>query len=183
MVEANYEWENDYTGPQTLRRQEYWTMLSGATGQLYGSRDIWPFAPGWKNRLNTIGLLQLRHLTSLFAPRRWYDLVPDQDHSLVTEGFGKFTDVGSVNDSDYLAAARTADGQLAMAYVPSGRHITVDLGRMTGAVRARWYDPSSGTFVEIADLPLDTVGRHDFETPGNNNDGDSDWVLVLETVG
>ncbi len=38
MVEASYEGEHDYAGPSTLRRQEYWTMLSGATGQFYGNR-------------------------------------------------------------------------------------------------------------------------------------------------
>jgi Protein of unknown function (DUF4038) len=27
MVEANYEGEHDYIGPQTLRRQEYWSLL------------------------------------------------------------------------------------------------------------------------------------------------------------
>jgi len=40
MVEANYEFEGLLTGDgstQNLRQQEYWTMLSGAAGQLYGS--------------------------------------------------------------------------------------------------------------------------------------------------
>jgi hypothetical protein len=41
MVEANYEFENntgkDLGTPAILRRQEYWTALSGATGQLYGN--------------------------------------------------------------------------------------------------------------------------------------------------
>ena len=32
-------------GPETLRRQEYWTMLSGATGQFYGNKYIWQFCP------------------------------------------------------------------------------------------------------------------------------------------
>ncbi len=41
MVEANYEGEHDYTGPQTLRRQEYWTLLSGAAGQFYGNQYTW----------------------------------------------------------------------------------------------------------------------------------------------
>ena len=34
MVEASYEFEHDWKGPETLRRQEYWAMLSGASGQL-----------------------------------------------------------------------------------------------------------------------------------------------------
>ena len=29
------------TTDETLRRQEYWTMLSGATGQLYGNGYTW----------------------------------------------------------------------------------------------------------------------------------------------
>ena len=47
-------------------------------------------------------------------PRPWYDLVPDQNHTLVTSGYGTF------GDDDYVTAARTPDGKLAMAYVPSG---------------------------------------------------------------
>ena len=42
MGEANYEYEtnNDEDGgsPHVLRMQEYWTMLSGAAGQLYGNQ-------------------------------------------------------------------------------------------------------------------------------------------------
>ena len=46
MVEANYEFEHiaaDAGTPSILRRQEYWTLLSGAAGQLYGNRYTWPF--------------------------------------------------------------------------------------------------------------------------------------------
>ena len=46
MGEANFEYETngvaagaeDGGSPHILRMQEYWTMLSGATGQLYGNR-------------------------------------------------------------------------------------------------------------------------------------------------
>ncbi len=41
--------------PKTLRRQEYWTMLSGATGQLYGNHYTWQFLPDWKSHLDTPG--------------------------------------------------------------------------------------------------------------------------------
>src|SRR6266481_5365594 len=62
MVEANYESEHlphtDGGTAQNLRRQEYWTMLSGATGQLYGSRN-WRFEKGWETRLNTPGVTEL----------------------------------------------------------------------------------------------------------------------------
>ena len=56
MVEANYEGEHDYTGPQTLRRQEYWTLLSGATGQFYGNKYTWQFLTGVAGAPRHLGL-------------------------------------------------------------------------------------------------------------------------------
>ena len=52
LLEAGYEFEQNgssisYGSPQTLRRQEYWTALSGATGQFYGNHYTWQFADGW----------------------------------------------------------------------------------------------------------------------------------------
>jgi hypothetical protein len=181
MVEASYESENDYTGPQTLRRQEYWSLLSGAAGQLYGNRYTWQFLGDWKNHLDTIGTVQLNYCTALFASRRWYDLVPDADHTVVTAGYGTFTDSGTVNDSDYLTAARTADGALIIVYAPTQRSFTVDLTKATGPVKARWFDPASGAYAELAGSPLPNTGVHQFQTPGANGDGDYDWVLVLES--
>ena len=32
MIEASYEGEHDYTGPETLRRQEYWTHAERSDG-------------------------------------------------------------------------------------------------------------------------------------------------------
>src|SRR5262245_44414606 len=72
MVEANYEFEHnaaDQGTPQILRRQEYWTLLSGATGQLYGNHYTWPFLSGWQNNLDTPGSTQMGYTKALFAPR------------------------------------------------------------------------------------------------------------------
>ena len=69
MEEANYEGENntggDYGDPPTLRRQEYWTMTSGATGQLFGNRYLWGFISGWQQNLDTVGVIQLGYLKRL----------------------------------------------------------------------------------------------------------------------
>jgi HAMP domain-containing protein len=46
---------------------------------------------------------------ALFAARAWYELIPDQAHTVVTAGYGTFLSTGSVNGSDYATAARTAD--------------------------------------------------------------------------
>ena len=107
MVEANYEGEHDYTGPQTLRRQEYWALLSGAAGQFYGNKYTWQFLTGWQGRLDTLGSRQMTYATNLFAGRRWFDLVPDDDHLVVVSGYGSYSATGSVQDSNYVTAART----------------------------------------------------------------------------
>jgi chitodextrinase len=191
LAEGSYEDEqNVSTVPagttQQLRRQEYWSLLSGASGQMYGNHSVWQFLcsqrdvdgnciGGWKDELASSGAKQMANVLALFSPRRWYELIPDQDHSLVTGGFGTF------GDDDYVTAARTSDGKLAIAYAPSAATITVDLGTLAGPVTARWYDPTSGTYATIGGSPLPNAGSASLTTPGLNGEGADDWVLVLET--
>jgi Protein of unknown function (DUF4038)/Putative collagen-binding domain of a collagenase len=179
MVEANYEFEHDYSGPETLRRQEYWSLLSGASGQLYGNKYTWQFIDGWKDHLDTTGVTELQYITKLVADRPWFKLVPDQRHKLVTAGFGSFSSSGSVNDNDYVTAAKTPDGKLAIAYLPTGHTITVDLGRLKGRVKAQWYDPTTGMYTVTQGSPLANSRKRDFTPPSHNAAGDNDWVLVL----
>jgi chitodextrinase len=187
MVEANYEFEQnaaefDYGTAGVLRRQEYWTMLSGATGQFYGSyyTDQFPF--DWMTHLNTPGAIQFGYLTSFFGSRPWYNLLPDQTHSVVTAGYGDFILTSPFGSNDYVTAGRTPDGALVMAYVPQSQSITVDMSRLAGPVTARWYDPSNNTYLQIPGSPLMNAGLRQFAHPGMNGGGDVDWVLVLEAA-
>ena len=125
--------------------------------------------------MDSPGATQMANVVALFSPRRWYDLVPDQNHTLVTSGYGAF------GQDDYVTAAQTPDGKLGMAYVPSSRTITVDLSTFSGPVTARWYDPTDGTLTSSEGSPFANEGSLDFATPGTNAVGDGDWVLVLET--
>jgi Protein of unknown function (DUF4038)/Concanavalin A-like lectin/glucanases superfamily/Putative collagen-binding domain of a collagenase len=192
MVEGTYEFEQNaaeipYGDPFALRRQEYWSMLSGATGQLYGNHYTWQFlcdqrdqagncVGGWKDHLDTTGAIEFKHMTDLFQSLPWYQLVPDSSHTLLIGGNGNY------GDWDYATAAKTPDGTLALAYIPTARTVTVDLGTMAGPVTARWYDPANGTYNVIAGSPFANQGTEDFTTPGDNADGpgNADWVLVLE---
>jgi hypothetical protein len=180
MVEASYEFEHnggtDPGIPQVLRRQAYWSILSGATGQMYGNKYTWGFIDGWKDYLDTPGAIQMSYVTALFEPRAWYDLIPDQDHTFVIAGYGTF------GSRDYVTSARTSSGNLAVAYVPSARTLKVDMSKLSGTATARWYDPAAGVFTNISGSPFANVGSRDFTTPGNNADGpgNEDWVLVLE---
>jgi uncharacterized protein DUF4038/collagenase-like protein with putative collagen-binding domain/glucodextranase-like protein/HYR domain-containing protein len=182
LVEANYEFENDWFYNSSGRRQEYWSLLSGACGQLYGNHFTWQFLPGWQTDLDTGGSTQMEYVTALFAPLRWYDLVPDQNHTLVTDGYGTFASTGSVNNSDYATAASTTDGVLAIVYMPTTRTITVDLSQLSGPVTAQWYDPSRGIYAPIAGSPFANDGLQDFIPTSTNADGDGDWVLVLDAA-
>lgn len=184
MVEANYEFEHnvaDLGTPQILRRQEYWTMLGGAAGQLYGNGYTWPFVNGWQAHLDTPGSAQIAHVNALFVPRPWFNLIPDQNHSVVIAGYGTFADTGALGANDYATAARTPDGALVIAYMPTLRTLTVDMTRLGSPASASWYDPSNGVTILIASS-LANAGTHTFTPPGNNGDGDGDWVLVLEAT-
>jgi uncharacterized protein DUF4038/collagenase-like protein with putative collagen-binding domain len=179
MIEASYEGEHSYTGPETLRRQEYWTMLSGATGQFYGNHYTWPFVSGWSSHLNTIGSRQMTFVTNLLSHRRWFDLVPDVKHRLVVSGYGAYSGSDDVNDSDYVTAARTPNGKLAIAYLPTGQPVVVNMAAMAGRVRAQWYDPTSGRYRTVSGSPFAPSGRRTLRVPGRNSEGADDWVLVL----
>jgi len=185
LVEANYEFEHnaaDLGTPNILRRQAYWALLSGAAGQLYGNRYTWPFVSGWQSNLDTPGSRQMGYVKFLFEGRQWYNLIPDQTHAVVTAGYGTYADSGALGDNDYLTAARTPDGALVLAYLPTLRTITVDMSMLGAAVYASWYDPANGTFTPIAGSPLANSGTRPFTPPGLNSDGDEDWVLVLEAT-
>jgi hypothetical protein len=184
LLEAGYEFEQNspsisYGDPQTLRRQEYWTALSGTTGQFYGNHYTWQFAHGWMGRLDTKGSAQLGYLVNLLARRAWFRLVPDLAHRIVTKGYGTLTPTGNVGSSDYVTTASTPNRRLAISYLPKGGTIRLDTGRMAGRVRARWYDPTSGRYRAVKGSPFALRRSVSLTAPGRNHDGDRDWVLVL----
>ena len=175
MVEANYEFENNTGGPdttdETLRRQEYWTMLSGATGQLYGNGYTWGLHEGqWKQHFDTSAVNQLGLMATLFRSLPWQDLVPDQNHKILTDGFGTYDSEGDVLANAYATAAATADGSLAVVYVPTPRTIRLDRSQLKPGLAAEWFDPTNGERRPASEP---------FMTPGKNSAGDEDWVLLV----
>jgi hypothetical protein len=184
LVEANYEFES-LQGPVTtapiLRKQEYWTMTSGACGQMYGNHYTWPFSSGWQNFLDTPGAIEIGYLKAFFEARAWYNLVPDTNHVVVTAGYGTYSDTGYVADNDYLTDAATPDGSLVVIYTPVIRQFTVDMSQLAGLAAAHWFDPAGGIYYPITGSPFTNSGMLNFTPPTNNADGDGGWVLVIET--
>jgi len=185
LVEAHYDLENvgkppDYGTPNVLRREEYWTMLTGGVGQFYGNAYTWSFKSGWQKNLDTPGAAQLKLWKEFFTSLPWQDLVPDQDHSILTAGFGTYGTLQTrVSESDYATAAATPNGSLVVVYMPAARAITINMKSLKASARARWFDPTNAAYQEIPGGPFANSGSHVFTPPAKNHDRDSDWVLVL----
>lgn len=167
LIESTYEGEHNAT-PVQIRRQAYWAILCGATGQIMGNRPLWLFDPGWQSAMNAAASKDMARLKALFSSRAWYDLIPDQDHKVVPGG------VGEHNGLDYLAAARTAEGTTVIAYLPNSRKVTVDMKNISGPqAQIWWFNPRNGK--AISGGRIVTQGNRDFIPPDNE-----DWVLVLD---
>src|SRR5258708_13433638 len=89
LIESTYEGEHNASAVQ-IRRQAYWAVLSGATGQFMGNRPIWLFDPGWEPAVNSPGARDMTTMDSLFASRPWHELVPDHKHNAVIAGLRQF---------------------------------------------------------------------------------------------
>jgi Protein of unknown function (DUF4038)/Putative collagen-binding domain of a collagenase len=179
LGEANYEGENNQTDTpdttdETLRRQVLWALTSGASGEFAGSND-WEFLDGWEKRLDTTSVAQIQRLRTMFARLHWWKLVPDTKNELVTAGRGTFLAKDramDVLDNDYATASRTADGSLAVVYLPGQHTITVNRSVLARGATATWVDPASGA---TRDVPMSDT----FTTPGANSEGDHDWLLLF----
>lgn len=185
MLEANYEFEhNDGTdGGSTLnlRKQSYWTVLGGNSGQIYGAGGIWNFAGSWQSALVTTGVKHMVIWKNLFESVGWQDLIPDQTHVFGTAGYGTPAITGLFASNNYVALSAKANGTCAVTYFPlgSGNTLTINMAKFAGLVRAQWFDPANGSYTAVAGSPFTNSGRHNFSPVGKNSAGDPDWVLLF----
>ena len=190
LLEGHYDmadnWPDEYGTPSVLRRQEYWAMLSGGKGQFYGNNYTDDFMAGWKDFVDTTGVTQLMIWHAFFSSLPWQDLVPDQDHTVVTAGFGTpGHDKDRASKMDFCTASRTEDGSVVVAYMPTPRAITVNMSSLKAPAAAKWFDPVSGSYITIPGGPFANAGSRSFAPPAkvNDNYGDGDWVLLLVASG
>lgn len=185
LMEAHYELENvggvpDFGIPSVLRREEYWTMLSGGKGQFYGNRYTWSFVNGWQSHLDTPGVAQFTIWKNFFDSLPWWKLVPDQNRVVVTAGLASYGNPQTrVSQSDFCTAARTPDGSFVAAYIPTARAITVNMKSLKAPALAKWFDPTNGMYTTIPGGLIANTGTRRFTPPGKNSSGDGDWVLLL----
>ena len=133
-------------------------------GYISGTGHVWPFRAEWRAHLDTQGSRDMARLNTFIRSIAWYKLVPSGlggMRNLVTMGGS------SVDSSDYVAAAAAPDGTLMVAYIPPAHvgSISLDMTTMGGEARARWFDPTSGAFRDIATV-LSNTGVRSFAPPG-----------------
>ena len=120
LGESTYEGEHDAWGSAVqARKQAYWSVLSGGTGNAYGT-PMWNFPVNWKTFLELPGGNSLQHFFTLFHSRPWYRIVPDSTSKIIVEGQGVYA------QNDYAVACSDEKGKFIIAYIPSGRSFKIN---------------------------------------------------------
>ena len=185
-IEGLYENENYGSGlptEQLLRRQAYFSLLSGAFGHVFGNNPIWHFdGPGlfaapynWKTALSARGSQCMTFVRNVLLQAGWGSLAPDLS--------GQFLTAGQGTGESRAVASVTSSGSAGIVYMPTQRTISVNLARLSGPrVNLRWYDPSAGTYASIDSTPVANTGTRSLTPPGSNAANFGDWVLLAEST-
>jgi hypothetical protein len=168
-------WFDDYD----VRQAAYWGVFAGGLGTTYGASGIWQmYAPGrsplsdarsyWYDALDFDGAWDMMHLRNLMESRPFLTGVPERSLIASEEGAG----------ADHVLATQ-GDGYL-FVYVPTGKNVTVQLGKISGnKVKGWWFDPRTGEASLIGNFPNSET--KEFDPPGESGRG-KDWVLVLDNA-
>lgn len=100
----------------------------------------------------------------------------------MTAGYGVYrADALDIHNSTYATTAWIPDGSVSITFAPVGTTLTVAAAKFKVPITARLMDPTNGSFQTVNGSPFPNRGMTNVTTPGNNNEGTSDWVLVLTT--
>ena len=157
FIEGTYEGE-DASLACTIS-QAYRTLLSGASGHMFGNRPIWLFDAGWPAALDSPGSRAMQHLAALVDARDLRGLTPDFD--------------GRIVSGDGVAAARSRSGTT-LAFVDAGpRTLHMAPGAAGAARRAAWFDPVTGTTTDAGSH--DASRALDLTSPPGGP-----WLLIVD---
>lgn len=174
MLEGPYA--NETTGDAADIRRNLWAGCLWGGGHISGHNELWNFEQNpifagdtWLSCLTNPEMDWCGVAYAFFDTIEWGDTSPDFTTQLVTTGQG----------TGASRAGVALGGELAVVYFPNSRAITCDLTVFTAPiVRARWLDPTTGSFTAINSYL--TTGPQTFTHPGNNAAGGTDQVLVLD---
>ncbi len=184
-LEAMYDAQGEKDWRAVDARGLGWrTWLSGACGYTYGAGDLPPKVPRgsgaiwrwvtdpdkydhWEKALQWDSTFQMQYLYDFLAAIDWWRLEPA--HDLIRN---------QPNDvTRRRVLAKTAAGDLAVAYLPDSEAIEIDVSGFPAPLRARWFDPAGGRYLPVAG-PVQAQKTQTFTPPAKG-----DWVLLLEREG
>jgi len=168
-----------------VRRPLYWDLFAGACGHTYGHHSVWQmYAAGrkpinnplmaWDAAINQPGAGQMQYARKLLESRPFLTRIPDD--SLIVSSDIPTAMPGT--GTRHFAATRDESGSYAMVYAPVGRPFSVHMDKISGPVRAWWFNPRNGEATLIGELPNTGVRQFLPPDPGE----EIDWVLVLDDV-
>ncbi len=184
-AEPNYEGHVSYHGKSidayAVRRAAWYSLLAApVAGVSYGAHGVWPWirqksvpldhprsgeADPWRECLTYPGAAHMKALVEIIERLPWSQLRPNAPlaaPTAVDEGF-----------TNYIPAARTADGSLALAYLPANPTAVFDLSSFDKGARATFINPRNGERLAPADLPGEAQVTVKAPGPG-------DWLLLFE---
>ena len=159
----------------TVRRATYWSLLNAPTaGTSYGAHGVWSWetservplnhnnsgvAKPWNVAMRYDGSEQLKHMAELFTSVDWWELRPHQE--LVKQS-------AEVDPANFIAAARSANKDLAVIYFPAGGEAEIKTGELQSNLKAEWFNPRNGKMSSAS------ITGNRVKTPD-----EKDWVLVF----
>jgi len=164
-----------------MRRQAGWSYASGAAGETYVWAKMW-FADQDYSALSaspTMG--QIKHIRDAVESIDWWTLEPSS--TFITSGRGTDPTSGTNGDggvgpleTDYATASVSADGKVALLYLPTSRAFGIDTSQLAAGATCQRIDPTNGASTTVA-------VTSSMPAPGNNAAGDSDWLYAFTATG
>jgi hypothetical protein len=174
LLDESYEGDPAQSTALELRAKQHSGMCAGSASLCYARGGTTP--TGWvfaANVTGTTGTTEHGYTWTLWSGLPWASMAPDTSNTFVTAGRG------TLGTATYVTA-RASSSCLA-AYLPNGAAatITVAMTQFSSAKRARWFDPTAGTYTLISSS-LANTGTQNFTQPAARGDTTSDVVLVLD---
>jgi hypothetical protein len=181
LGESQYEGEDSPSfaplkAADVVRRQAYWSVLSGSCGHAYGSWN-WKVQQDWQKVASDKGANEMKYVRSFFESIRWTTLIPDIDLKVIQQGAGNY------GKDNFAVAAYSENKSLLVIYIPptgtEKRKVTLSPEFSIKASRCRWFNPVTGIYTSARKYP-DAKGSLSFTSPGDNGSGFNDWILIIE---
>jgi hypothetical protein len=164
----------------SVRRAMYWSLLNAPTaGVSYGGHGVWGWDDGtkpptdhknsgiplpWQKALLMPAAEQMAHLAGFFTSLPFHTLRPAPE-LLVKQP-------GSTSPKHWIAASRSEDGRVIVAYTPVQQAIEIRQRDLPRGFQMQWFNPRDGKRLAVIGV---VNGDNLLLTPP----GEGDWVLVV----